>query len=180
MIAAHRLPSPHWPHFTLSMSHVASFDSSLPFTNFPPLLALRRRSEKGRKPSGGRFSALARPLMFHILSSWTGSLHSWRMNVDILRPRRFLCCASKDRKWISWLLIGWEEGEMVWYERNRHRTGDMWSNAESLFSHCWSYHTVSFVAAVNLCELLRFRVKLKMCKIKPEFLVLFLLYQLNV
>lgn len=34
---------------------------------------------------------------------------------------RFLCCASKDRKWISWLLIGWGEKEvMVWYEKNRH------------------------------------------------------------
>lgn len=49
----------------------------------------------------------AQGLMFYVLYSWIHSLHSWRINVDILRPRCFLCCASKDRKWSSWLLIGW-------------------------------------------------------------------------
>lgn len=67
-----------------------------------------------------RFYNFAQGLMFYVLYRWIHSLHSWRINMDILRPRRFLCCASKDRKWSSWLLIGWGEKEvMVWYERNR-------------------------------------------------------------
>lgn len=70
--------------------------------------------------SSDSFYWFAQGLMFSILHSWIHSLHSWRINMDILCPRCFLCCASKDRKWISWLLIGWGEKEvMVWYERNR-------------------------------------------------------------
>lgn len=78
-----------------------------------------------------KFSLLAQGLMFYILYSWIHSLHSWRINMDILRPRCFLCCASKDRKWISWLLIGWQEKEvMVWYERNSHTQIEGDTNAE--------------------------------------------------
>lgn len=77
----------------------------------------------------------AQGLMFYVLYSWIHSLHSWRINVDILRPRCFLCCASKDRKWSSWLLIGWggKKKVMVWYERQTRTKGN--TDADSLCVH---------------------------------------------
>lgn len=68
------------------------------------------------------FQLLARHcsgLMFYYLYSWIHSPHSWRMNMDILHPRYFLCCASKDRKCTAWLLIG---------QGDKRRDGVIWQN----------------------------------------------------
>lgn len=60
------------------------------------------------------FYKLAQGLICYILYSWIPSLHSWRMNMDILRPRGFLCCASQDRKCSAWLLIGYTRAHTKW------------------------------------------------------------------
>lgn len=63
-------------------------------------------AHKAVNPLLSPFYKLAQELICYILYSWIPSPHSWRMNMDILRPRGFLSCASQDRKCSAWLLIG--------------------------------------------------------------------------
>lgn len=99
--------------------------------------------------------------MFYILYSWIHSLHSWRINMDILRPHGFLCCASKDRKWSSWLLIGWRGGErsdgVIWEaDTQTHKTKQrrlpllrVWLLSRCIFKLILSI--CFLLAAVKLC-----------------------------
>lgn len=109
------------PVWSLQRSHSTSLRSRLDSSQRTNFLC---HFSEGCKYSAAR-SRLSQGLMFYILYSWIGALHSWRMNMDILRPRRFLCCASKGRKW---LLIGWRGRKKWWCDMRETDTigGKCW------------------------------------------------------